>query len=306
MNIAIVGATGVVGRKVLQVLKERKIKYKNLYLFASANSAGEVVRVGRDDIKVEELCGKNIVAKQIDVAIFVAGGEVSKHYAPFFKGFIIDNSSAFRMQEGVPLVIPEVNPEVINETTKLIANPNCTTIIALTSLNNLAKQFGLKRVVFNTYQAISGAGKVMVDDFLNNSQNKVRDNIIPFIDKEEEKMVDESRKILKNKRLAVSATCVRVPVVNGHSISINAQFKKPFTKEEIIETLKATDGIVLSDNPMPKLANNGDEVLVGRVRIDESQKNTINMFVCGDNIRKGAATNAVQILDLLIKEGLVK
>ena len=326
MNIAIVGATGKVGGKFIKVLEERNIKAKEFFLFASHKSAGKIVKMFGKEHTVLELNEKNISGKKIDYALFSAGGSISKQYAPIFVecgAVVIDNSSAWRMNKSVPLVVPEVNPDDILWHKGIIANPNCSTIQAMLPLKALDNEFGLKRVVFSTYQAVSGAGQRGFEDLQRGISGQkplkfvhpIFSNLIPHIDefcesgytKEEEKMIFETQKILHKPRLKITATTVRVPVFNCHSESINVQLEKPFEIEQVKTALKKFENIVLVDDPtqnlypMPILADEKDEVFVGRIRRDSSCKNGLNLFVVADNIRKGAATNAVQILQKIIK-----
>ncbi len=327
-NIAIVGATGMVGRTFLQVLEERNLPIDNLYLMASAKSAGSKVKVLGREITVEELTEKSF-DKKIDIALFSAGGELSKKFAPIAasKGVVvIDNSSAWRMDKDIPLVVPEVNPQDAFKNKGIIANPNCSTIQSVVPLKILDDMYKIKRVVYSTYQAVSGSGVKGVADLEKgikgeaptNYPHPIAYNCLPHIDsflengytKEEEKMVNETRKILGRPNLPVTATCVRVPVMNGHSISINVEFEKSPDVKEIMNAFSKADGIVLVDDvtmnkyPMAIDASGKDEVFVGRIRKDFSIENGINLWVVADNIRKGAATNTVQIAELLIKEGL--
>ncbi len=331
MNIAIVGATGMVGQKFLEVLQERNIKADNFYLYASSKSAGKSVKLFNKDYTIIELSKENIINKKIDYALFSAGGSVSKEYAPIFASIgsvVIDNSSAWRRDENVPLVVPEVNPEDILKNSGIIANPNCSTIQAILPLKALDDKFKIKRIVYSTYQAVSGAGQKGYTDLKNGINGEkpqkfsypIFSNILPHIDdfldngytKEEEKMIFETRKILHNQNLKITATCARVPVFDCHSESINVEFEKAFEIEEVISALKKFPNIIVTDDvknnvyPMPLTATNKDEVFVGRIRRDFSVDNGLNLWVVADNIRKGAATNAVQILEKLLeykKEG---
>lgn len=322
-KIAIVGITGAVGQTFVKVIEERKIK-ADYYLFASARSAGKKFTIMGKELTVIELNADNVRAVKPDFALFSAGGDISKQYAPLFAELgctVIDNSSAFRMERDVALVVPEVNPQ--DATTKIIANPNCSTIPAMVVLKPLDDLYGLKRVVYSTYQAVSGAGVEGIEDLRAGIRGEapkkfvhpIYNNVIPHIDsfldngntKEEQKMINESRKILNKPNLRVSATTVRIPIENCHSISINAEFERMPDVAKVRAVLGKMKGVVLCDDvgknlyPMPIMADDRDEVFVGRIRIDESQSNTLNMFVVCDNIRKGAATNAVQILQLLLK-----
>jgi len=324
-NIAIVGATGMVGRKFLQVLEERHLPVENYYLFASSRSAGKkLFFIGRDHI-VEELNETCFDGKNIDIALFSAGGDVSKKYAPIAasKGIVvIDNSSAWRMDPKVPLVVPEVNPQEILKHNGIIANPNCSTIQAVVVLKPLHDRYGIKRIVYSTYQAVSGAGMKGYNDLERGIKgyppekfpHPIFGNCLPHIDvfldngytKEEIKMIEETKKILGDYSLRITATTVRVPVFNGHSESINVEFEKNFDLAELKQVLTDAPGVVVVDDPannkypMPIDAHEKDEVFVGRIRRDESIDSGVNLWVVADNIRKGAATNAVQIAERLI------
>jgi aspartate-semialdehyde dehydrogenase len=320
-RIAIVGATGVVGQMFLTVLEERKIPFRSLVLFASKKSAGQTISYQGETYTILELNEANISANLVDVALFSAGGDVSKIYAPLFVKLgakVIDNSSYFRMHPEFPLVVPEVNPEDLKGELSIIANPNCSTVQAVVALKPLHDRYSLKRIVIATYQAVSGAGSLGIHDLetradqdhLKKFPYPIHQNLIPHIDvflengytKEEMKMVNEMRKILHLPSLAITATAVRVPVLNAHSEAINVTFEKPLDLNEVRTLLKNAPGVVLYDDlssliyPMPSVVSGQDHVYVGRLRIDESFPNTLNMFVVGDNIRKGSATNAVQIL----------
>ncbi len=330
-KLALVGATGVVGRIAREVLEEKKLPISEYVFFASSKSAGtEIEFMGKKYI-VNEL-KEDSFDEGFDFAIFSAGGETSKKYSPIAakKGcIVVDNSSAFRMEPEVPLVVPEVNPEKIKENKGIIANPNCSTIQAVVALKPLDDKFKIKRVVYSTYQAVSGAGINGIRDLENGIKNydnneiyklqkfpyPIFNNCLPHIDvflesgytKEEEKMINETRKILDRPDLAVTATTVRVPVFNSHSESINVEFENDFDIEEVVETLKNAKGIVVEDNikeniyPLAINSNNHDEVFVGRIRRDFSVKSGINLWVVADNTRKGAASNAVQIVEEMIK-----
>jgi aspartate-semialdehyde dehydrogenase len=324
VNVAVVGATGMVGRKMLEVLFERKFPINELYVFASKKSAGQKIKYDGEDFIVEEL-NENSFDRGIDIALFSAGAETSLKYSPIAaeKGtVVIDNSSAWRMDTGVPLVVPEVNPEDILWNKGIIANPNCSTIQAVVALKPLYDKYGIKRIVYSTYQAVSGAGLGGYNDLANGYMGDapkkfpypIAGNCLPHIDsflpngytKEEMKMVNETRKILHDDTLKITATTVRVPVFYGHSESINIEFNNDFNIEEIKDILSKAPGVVLQDNPRENIypmaiyAANKDEVFVGRIRRDESIEYGINMWVVADNIRKGAATNAVQIAQLLL------
>lgn len=325
-NIAIVGASGLVGGTFLKVLEERDLPIKNLYLFASARSAGKEIVFKGKTLVIEELT-ENSFDREIDIALFSAGGDISKKFAPIAseKGVIVvDNSSAWRMDENVPLVVPEVNPEDIFKNNGIIANPNCSTIQSVVPLKIIDELYGIKRVVYSTYQAVSGSGIKGIEDLqrgLKGEEPKtyphpIVNNCLPHIDsflengytKEEEKMINETRKILNKKNLPITATCVRVPVLNGHSISINVELEREANLEELKVKFRETKGIVLEDDvknnryPLATEANGTDEVYVGRLRKDFSIEKGLNLWVVADNIRKGAATNAVQIAEILMKK----
>lgn len=323
-KIALVGATGLVGRSVMQVLEEKKLPLETIGLFASFKSSGSKFSLLGKEYVVEELT-KNSFDSGFDFAIFSAGGEISKIYAPIAsqKGcIVVDNSSYFRMHDEVPLVVPEVNFEDALRHQGIIANPNCSTIQAMLPLKALDDKYHIKRVVYSTYQAVSGAGKEALCDLENVDATlplkkfpyPIYNNCLPHIDsfldngytKEEMKMINETKKILHRPDLKVTATTVRVPVHNSHSESINVEFEKDFQKDDLLATLRNFPHIVLQDDPASNLypmaihATGHDEVFVGRVRRDESVKSGINFWVVADNIRKGAASNAVQIIENLI------
>lgn len=325
-NVAVVGATGMVGRQFISILAERNFPINNLYLYSSSRSAGTTINFNETKVIVEELNHENIVSKQIDFALFSAGGDISLKYAPIFAehgAVVIDNSSAWRMDPKVPLVVPEVNPEDIKWHNGIIANPNCSTIQAMVALKPLADKYGLKRVVYSTYQAVSGAGLQGYNDLkdgVNNIPPKkfqypIAYNVIPQIDvfmengytKEEMKMINETHKILHDDDIKVTATTVRVPVFHGHSESINIELKSTFDLDEVINLFNSFDGIIVMDDiknnkyPMPLEIAGHDEVYIGRIRRDYSIDNGLNLWVVADNIRKGAALNAVQIAELFIK-----
>lgn len=330
-SLAIVGATGLVGRTILEVLEEKKLPISKYTLFASSKSAGKIMHFMDSDYVVKGL-NENSFDEGFDFAIFSAGGDTSKKYAPIAasKGtIVIDNSSAFRMDSNVPLVVPEVNPEEIENSKGIIANPNCSTIQALVALKPLDTAYTIKRIVYSTYQAVSGAGNKGVADLDNgifNYSNKCCDyalqkfpypifnNCLPHIDvfldngysKEEEKMINETRKILKKPDLKITATTVRVPVFNSHSEAINVEFEKDFKIEELRDLLIHSSGITVIDDPsnnkypLCKDATGSDNVYVGRIRRDYSVDSGINLWVVADNLRKGAASNAIQILEKMI------
>ena len=326
-NVAVVGATGLVGQTFLKVLKERKFPVENLYLYASARSAGKVINWEGKDYTVIELKDENI-KDDIDVALFSAGGGISKEFAPKFRdkgAVVVDNSSAWRMDKDIPLVVPEANPEALKNHGGIIANPNCSTIQVMPILKVLQDKYGLKRVVYSTYQAVAGAGKKGLDDLENNLQGKpstnfphqIAFNALPHIDvflengytKEEEKMINETKKILNLPDLKVTATCVRIPVKFGHGVSVNVELERPFELEDVVKAFEEKEGVIVQNDgknkvyPMPITAQDTDEGYVGRIRRDDTVDNGLNLWVVADNIRKGAATNTIQIAETLIKEG---
>ncbi|MGU9235798.1 aspartate-semialdehyde dehydrogenase [Clostridium perfringens] len=322
-NVAIVGATGNVGRKFLEILEERNFPVKELYLFASKRSAGKTLKFKGEDVLVEELCEANIENKKIDFALFSAGGSVSLEFAPIFAkhgAVVIDNSSAWRMDKEVPLVVPEVNPEDVKWHKGIIANPNCSTIQAMVALKPIYDKYGIKRIVYSTYQAVSGAGIQGILDLQEGTTKKfpypILGNVIPHIDvfldngytKEEIKMIEETKKILHDDNLRITATTVRVPVLNAHSESINVELNSEFELENVIDLFNSSKGIIVHDDvenlkyPTPLELSGKDEVFVGRIRRDFSLDNGLNLWVVADNIRKGAALNAIQIAEILINE----
>jgi len=334
-NVAVAGATGAVGNEMIKCLEARNFPVKNIKLLASSRSAGKKLGFMGDMISVEEL--KEDSFKNMDIALFSAGGGTSQIYAPYAAAsgcVVIDNSSAWRMDPDVPLVVPEVNPHAIAGYKKkgIIANPNCSTIQMLVALNPIYRKFGIRRIVVSTYQAVSGTGKKAIDELFEQTRSminfvdystsvyphRIAFNCLPQIDvflangytKEEMKMVNETRKIFENDKIGVTATTVRVPVFYSHSEAINVETLNPVTAEEVKTLLAVAPGVKLMDNPdekiypMPILAAGQDLTLVGRIRKDESIENGINMWVCADNIRKGAATNAVQIAELLGRDYL--
>lgn len=321
-SFAIVGATGVVGTKMIERLGESNLDVDDIYLFASAKSAGKICKFRDRDIVVEELT-ENSFDRDIDYAIFSAGGSTSLKFAPIAEKngvIVIDNSSAWRMDPEIDLVVPECNRPTLNR--KIIANPNCSTIQSVVPLKPLNDAFSIKRVAYTTYQAVSGSGKAGIDDLVNgqngeapkNYPHPIYNNVLPHIDvfldngytKEEMKMINETKKILSlGDDVTVTATCARVPVLNSHSVEINVTFKKDTTVEEIRKILSNAPGVILADDtannvyPMAIDATGRDEVLVGRIRRDISQPNSFHIWCVADNIRKGAASNAVQIAELL-------
>ena len=328
-KIAVVGATGMVGRMFLRVLEERKLPASEYFLFASARSAGTTVEFMGKKHTVRELTEDAFKDLGVDIALFSAGGGTSKIFAPIVAAsgaVVIDNSSTWRMDPEVPLVVPEVNAHAISQYKNkgIIANPNCSTIQAMVALKPLAVKYGLKRVIYSTYQAVSGAGMGGYSDLENGLKGEapkkfphpIAGNLLPQIDvfldtgytKEEQKMIDESRKILELPSLRVTATTVRVPVFHGHSESINVELEKPFEVADIRKLWESTEGLIVQDDPekgiypMPINASDTDPVYVGRLRRDFSVENGINFWCVADNIRKGAATNAVQIAQELIRQ----
>jgi aspartate-semialdehyde dehydrogenase len=334
-NIAVAGATGAVGNQMISCLEERNFPVKSIKYLASSRSVGRKLSFKDNEIAVEEL--KETSFKGVDIALFSAGGGTSERFAPFAANdgcIVVDNSSAWRMDPEVPLVVPEVNPHAVAQFRNkgIIANPNCSTIQMVVALNPLHKTYGIRRIVVSTYQAVSGTGKKAIDELdfqtrailnFKSIEKKVYPhtiafNCLPHIDtflengytKEEMKMVNETRKILEDHTIRVTATTVRVPVFYGHSESINIETKKKATAQEVRELLERTTGVKVVDDPKRNIyplaidAAGQDLTLVGRIREDESIENGINMWVVADNIRKGAATNAVQIAEILAKEYL--
>jgi aspartate-semialdehyde dehydrogenase len=331
MKVAVVGATGLVGSKMLQVLEERKFPVAELIPVASERSVGKEISFGGKKFKVRSM--REAIDAKPALALFSAGGTTSLEWAPEFakNGIrVIDNSSAWRMDSSKKLVVPEVNANVLSEDDFIIANPNCSTIQMVVALNPLHKKYGIRRIVVSTYQSVTGTGVKAVNQLMNERNSgssaemaykyQIDMNAIPQIDvfldngytKEEMKMVNETRKIMGDENLRITSTTVRVPVIGGHSESVNVELAKEFKMEDVIEILNSAPGVVVQDDvknqvyPMPLLAHDRDEVFVGRLRRDESQANTLNMWIVSDNLRKGAATNAVQIAEQLIKKGIIK
>ena len=329
MRIAVVGATGLVGKKMLQILEERKFPFDEIIPVASERSVGKTVSCCGKDWTVVSLA--TAVAASPEIALFSAGGETSLEWAPKFAEtgcVVIDNSSMWRMTEGVPLVVPEINASSINAHNKIIANPNCSTIQMVVVLKPLHSKYKIKRIVVSTYQSVTGTGKKAVDQMMNERANiegekaypyTIDMNLLPHIDvfmdngytKEEMKMVNETKKIMGDNSIQLTATAVRVPVMGGHSESLNIEFENDFDIEEVKTLLANSDGIILQDDlknliyPMPLNAHNKDAVFVGRIRRDETQVNTLNCWIVADNLRKGAATNAIQIAEYLVENNLV-
>lgn len=329
MKVAVVGATGLVGGEMLKVLAERNFPVDELLLVASEKSVGQKMSFQGKEYAVISMA--DAIAQKPEIAIFSAGGSVSKEMAPKFAEAgttVVDNSSAWRMDPSKKLVVPEINAGELKPTDKIIANPNCSTIQMVVALNNLHKALKIKRIVVSTYQSVTGTGKKAVDQLMNERNGQEGEkayaytidlNVIPHIDvfeengytKEEMKMVNETKKILGDDTIQVTATAVRIPVIGGHSESVNVEFEKDFTLEEVYRLLQETPGVVVVDDtanlkyPMPLNAHGKDEVYVGRIRRDETQPNTLNLWVVADNLRKGAATNAVQIAEYLVENKLV-
>ncbi|MEO9023129.1 MAG: aspartate-semialdehyde dehydrogenase [Ginsengibacter sp.] len=329
MKIAVVGATGLVGSKMLQVLEERNFPVSELIPVASEKSIGKEVTFKSKKYKV--VSAEDAIAAKPDIALFSAGGGTSLLLAPKFAAAgitVIDNSSAWRMDPSKKLVVPEVNASVLTREDKIIANPNCSTIQMVLVLNPLHKKYVIKRVVVSTYQSVTGTGVKAVRQMENERNNikgemaykyPIDKNALPHIDvfldngytKEEMKMVNETRKIIGDDSIRLTATCVRIPVVGGHSESVNVEFENDFDLTEVRELLSNAPGVIVQDDvdnfiyPMPLTAHEKDDAFVGRIRRDESQPNTLNFWVVSDNLRKGAATNAVQIAEYLVKNDMV-
>ncbi len=329
MKIAVVGATGLVGSKMLQVLVERNFPLTELIPVASEKSVGkEVAYKGK---KYTIVSATDAIAAKPDLALFSAGGSTSLEWAPRFAEAgitVIDNSSAWRMDPAKKLVVPEVNADALTAEDKIIANPNCSTIQMVVALYPLHKKYVIKRIVVSTYQSVTGTGVKAVSQLMNERNNvngemaykyPIDLNIIPQIDvflengytKEEMKMVHETKKIMRDDTIRVTATTVRIPVMGGHSESVNVEFENDFDLKELRELLSRSPGVVVEDDPsaqlypMPMNAHDKDDVFVGRLRRDETQSNTLNMWIVSDNLRKGAATNAVQIAEKLLEMGLI-
>jgi aspartate-semialdehyde dehydrogenase len=335
MKVAVVGATGLVGSKMLQVLAERNFPVTELIPVASERSVGkEVLFKGK---KYKVVSAADAIAARPAVALFSAGGSTSLEWAPKFAEAgitVIDNSSAWRMDPAKKLIVPEINADVLTAADKIIANPNCSTIQMVVALNPLHKKYGIKRIVVSTYQSVTGTGVKAVSQLMgerNNAVQAVKEeypmaykypidlNVLPHIDvfldngytKEEMKMVNETRKIMRDDSIRITSTTVRVPVIGGHSESVNVEFEKEYDLDDVREILQKAPGVVVEDDPsnakypMPIHAHERDEVFVGRLRRDESQPKTLNMWVVSDNLRKGAATNAVQIAEWLVQKGLL-
>ncbi len=327
-DVIVAGATGMVGRKMIQVLEERKFPVARLIPLASKRSVGKDVEFQGRKIPVELLSKETLEHYKAPIALFSAGGSVSLEFGPIAAAcgtLVIDNSSAFRMDPNTPLVVPEVNREMIFKHNGIIANPNCSTIQMVVALKPLHDRYRVKRIIVSTYQSVTGAGQRGFDQLMSELKNEAPEvkkfpyqilfNCLPHIDeftddgytKEEHKMINETQKIMGDATIAVSATCVRVPTVGGHSESVNVELEKPFELSDVVELLRGAQGITLQDDPknklypMPIWAHDKDETFVGRVRRDPSVPNGLNLWIVADNLRKGAATNAVQIAEEWIK-----
>jgi len=330
MKVAVVGATGLVGTVMLKVLEERNFPLTELIPVASEKSVGKLITFKGKQFPIVSM--DTAIGMRPDIALFSAGGSTSLEHAPRFKEAgttVIDNSSAWRMDPKIPLVVPEVNADILSLDDKIIANPNCSTIQMVVALKPLHDKYKIKRVVVSTYQSVTGTGVKAVDQMMNERKGiydgemayayQIDLNVIPQIDvftdngytKEEMKMINETRKIMGDDSIRLTATTVRIPVMGGHSESVNIEFENEFDLAEVTALLERTEGIIVVDDiannkyPMPKDAHEKDEVFVGRIRRDESMPNTLNMWIVADNLRKGAATNAVQIAEYLVRKELV-
>ncbi len=329
MKLAVVGATGLVGREMLKVIEERNFHFDELYLVASANSVGKLIPFKGKEYSVIGL--DEAVALKPHIAVFSAGGKVSLDWAPKFEEagtVVIDNSSAWRMSPNHKLIVPEINGHELRIDHRIIANPNCSTIQMVLALSQLHTRYKIKRIVVSTYQAVTGTGKKAVDQLMNERKGvdgpkaypyKIDMNVLPQVDvfldngytKEEMKMVNETRKIFSDPDIMVTATTVRVPVVGGHSEAVNVEFYSDFDLNDVRSLISETPGVVLMDDPahlvypMPLLSHGKDEVFVGRIRRDDTQLNTLNMWIVSDNLRKGAATNAIQIAEYMVSHSLI-
>ena len=332
MKLAVVGATGLVGGVMLEVLQERNFKIEELIPVASERSVGKLITYKGKEYPIVSMA--DAVSMAPDIAIFSAGGSTSLEWAPKFAEVgtvVIDNSSAWRMDPDKSLCVPEINASSLDKTNKIIANPNCSTIQMVAALAPLHEAFGIKRLVISTYQSFTGTGVKAVNQYQQERSGEkynaetaayhypIFENCIPHCDifmdngytKEEMKLVNETQKILNDKSIKITATAVRVPVDGGHSESVNVEFRNEFTIDEVVRLLNETKGIVVQNNieqneyPMPLFAKNKDEVFVGRIRRDESTENGLNLWIVSDNLRKGAATNAVQIAEYLVENTLV-
>jgi aspartate-semialdehyde dehydrogenase len=337
VNVAVVGATGAVGTRMLQVLAERRFPADEVRPLASARSAGKAVTFGDGELTVQELNEDNI--QGIDLALFSAGGSVSEEWAPKFVAagaVVVDNSSFWRMHDDVPLVVSEVNPDAVDSHKGIVANPNCSTMQMVVALKPIDDAVGIERLVISTYQSVSGTGQKAVEELVGQAHmllheqepeapsvypHRIAFNVLPQVEKfkdgddyttEERKMMAETRKILGRDDIGISATCARVPVLVGHSESVNVQTRQPLSPEQCRELLSSAAGVVVVDNPGDGIyplaidVEGRDDVLVGRIRRDPSHDRCLNLWIVGDNLRKGAATNAVQVAELLHERGLVR
>lgn len=330
MKIAIIGASGLVGRKMIKVLEEIMVQDSELILAASKKSIGKEIEFNGQNYKIQSI--EEVLASNPDIALFSAGSSVSLEWAPKFAEkncYVIDNSSAWRMDENVPLVVPEINAQLINHSTRIIANPNCSTIQLVIAIKPLQHIYGIKRLVISTYQSVTGSGVKGINQLESERKgdkpeimaypHRIDKNVIPhggdFLSNgyttEEMKLVHETRKILEAPDMAITATVVRVPVTGGHSESINIEFEKEYDIEEAKKLIGMMPGIVILDfpqknlYPMPSITEEQNQVFVGRIRRDESIANGLNMWVVADNLRKGAATNAIQIAKYIFQNGLL-
>ncbi|MCT7904004.1 Aspartate-semialdehyde dehydrogenase [Candidatus Ornithobacterium hominis] len=329
MKVSVVGATGMVGEKMLQVLEERNFPVTELIPVASEKSVGKEIEFKGQKYTVKSL--ETAVEENCDVALFSAGGSISLDWAPKFaaKGtVVVDNSSAWRMNEDIKLIVPEINADILTKEDKIIANPNCSTIQLVMVLNPLHQKYGIKRVVVSTYQSVTGTGKAAVDQLDGEVRGETPTKVYPYeifknalphcdvfeengYTKEEMKLTRETQKILDDKSIAVTATAVRVPVQGGHSEAVNIEFEKDFDESEVRKILNESPGVTLQDNtdsniyPMPKYAEGKNDVFVGRIRRDFSQPNSLNLWIVSDNLRKGAATNTVQIAEKLLEKKII-
>ena len=330
MKIAIIGASGLVGQEILRLLEIRNFPFQNLVPVASLRSVGKMVQCKGQSYSIINL--EDAIKLKPEIAIFSAGGRISLEWAPKFAEIgtvVIDNSSTWRMDPTKKLVVPEVNGHVLTSKDKIIANPNCSTIQMVLPLFNLHKFYCIRRIVVSTYQSITGTGKAAIDQMEDEREgvknprkvypHVIDKNVIPHIDifenngytKEEMKMTFETKKILNDENIQVSATCVRIPTIGGHSESVNIEFEKEFTLDKVRDFITKTPGCIVLDNPkknlypMPINAHQKDEVFVGRIRRDESQKNSLNMWIVADNLRKGAATNTLQIAEYILRHQLI-
>lgn len=330
MKIGVIGATGLVGSVMLKVLAERGFGNCELFAAASERSIGKTIYFNKKPIVVQSI--ESIIEIGVDIAIFSAGSATSLKYAPLFaeKGtFVIDNSSAWRMYDNIPLIVPQINADILTPADKIIANPNCSTIQMVMALNPLHKKYGIKRLVISTYQSVTGTGVKAIQQMMCERETKpcekaypypIDMNVLPhggtFEDNgyttEETKLVNETRKILRDNTIQITATVVRVPVRGGHSEAVNIELHQDFELDDIFNLLHQSDGIIVEDNPttnkypMPLFAEGKDEVFVGRIRRDFSLENGLNMWIVADNLRKGAATNAIEIAQYIIQQQWIK